>query len=227
MASLLSQLTERAYPVRLIVGTADTGLGSGSGHLLAMLRMLALCERRVPDTGGAQDGESLPLMHNKKRGYTVAVVPWSDQEASASPVQADGYSMPRSSKNGTCFLIELPWLPFSLPPRHQWARTGAERPVLAPSPPSSSSSSRCFALKEGNHSRAITRVSVSPTFWNVLLIVPFSSYSSISPPCRKTCYRPVSLSRRSWISILLTFNNGMTHRHLYAISLWPSSRPPH
>jgi uncharacterized protein (DUF58 family) len=89
VASLLSQLTERAYPVRLVVGTVDSGLGSGSGHLLAMLRLLALCERRLPDTGGAQHGESLPLMHNDERGYTVAVVPWSDQEASASPVQAD------------------------------------------------------------------------------------------------------------------------------------------
>ncbi|TKB59965.1 MAG: DUF58 domain-containing protein [Nitrospira sp.] len=89
VASLLSQLTERTYPVRLIVGTVDSGLGSGSGHLFAMLRVLALCERRVPGTGSVQYGESLPLMHNDERGYTVAVVPWSDQEASASPVQAD------------------------------------------------------------------------------------------------------------------------------------------
>jgi uncharacterized protein (DUF58 family) len=89
VASLLSQLTERTYPVRLIVGTVDSGLGSGSGHLFAMLRLLALCERQVPGTGSVQYGESLPLMHNDERGYTVAVVPWSDQEASASPVPAD------------------------------------------------------------------------------------------------------------------------------------------
>jgi len=89
VASLLSQLTERAYPVRLIVGTVDSGLGSGSGHLLAMLRELALCERRLPGTGGLHHSESLPLTHNDERGYTVAVVPWSDPEASASPVHAD------------------------------------------------------------------------------------------------------------------------------------------
>ena len=89
VASLLSQLTERAYPVRLIVGTVDSGLGSGSGHLLAMLRELALCERRLPGTGGLLHSESLPLTHNDERGYTVAVVPWSDPEASASPVHAD------------------------------------------------------------------------------------------------------------------------------------------
>ena len=89
VASLLSQLTERAYPVRLIVGTVDSGLGSGSGHLLAMLRELALCERRLPGTGGLHHSESLPLTHNNEQGYTVAVVPWSDQEVSASMVHAD------------------------------------------------------------------------------------------------------------------------------------------
>ncbi len=89
VASLLSQLTERAYPVRLIVGTVDSGLGSGSGHLLAMLRELALCERRLPGTGGLHHSESLPLTHNDEQGYTVAIVPWSDQEVSASMVHAD------------------------------------------------------------------------------------------------------------------------------------------
>ena len=89
VASLLSQLTERAYPVRLIVGTVDSGLGSGSGHLLAMLRELALCERRLPGTGGLHHSESLPVTHNDEQGYTVAVVPWSDQEVSAGTVHAD------------------------------------------------------------------------------------------------------------------------------------------
>ena len=90
VASLLSQLTERAYPVRLIVGTEDSGLGSGSAHLLAMLRLLALCKRQPPDTDAiAHHGESTPLVYEGERGYTVAVVPWSDQAVSAHMVQAD------------------------------------------------------------------------------------------------------------------------------------------
>jgi uncharacterized protein (DUF58 family) len=89
VASLLSQLIERAYPVRLIAGTEDSGLGSGSGHLIAMLRLLALCERQPPGADDAHHGERLPLIHDNERGYTVAVVPWSDQAASASTVQAD------------------------------------------------------------------------------------------------------------------------------------------
>jgi len=90
VASLLWQLTERAYPVRLIVGTEDSRLGSGSAHLLAMLRLLALCERQPPETGGiGHHGEPPPLTHEGERGYTVAVVPWSNQAAPTNTVQAD------------------------------------------------------------------------------------------------------------------------------------------
>ena len=90
VASLLSQLTERAYPVRLIVGTEDSGLGSGSAHLLAMLRLLALCKRQPPETDAmAHHGEFPPLTYAGEQGYTVAVVPWSDQAVSAATVQAD------------------------------------------------------------------------------------------------------------------------------------------
>ncbi len=90
VASLLWQLTERAYPVRLVVGTEDSGLGSGSAHLLAMLRLLALCERQPPETSGVgHHGEDPPLTHEGERGYTVAVVPWSDQTAPTNTVQAD------------------------------------------------------------------------------------------------------------------------------------------
>lgn len=90
VASLLWQLTERAYPVRLVVGTQDSGIGSGSSHLLAMLRLLALCERQPPETSGVGHyGEHPPLTHEGERGYTVAVVPWSDQTAPTNTVQAD------------------------------------------------------------------------------------------------------------------------------------------
>jgi uncharacterized protein (DUF58 family) len=90
VASLLWQLAERAYPVRLVVGTEDSGLGSGSAHLLAMLRLLALCERQPPETGGAgHHSEHPPLTHEGERGYTVAVVPWSDQTAPTNTMQAD------------------------------------------------------------------------------------------------------------------------------------------
>ena len=90
VASLLWQLTEQAYPVRLIVGAEDSGLGSGSAHLLAMLRLLALCRRQPPGTDGiGYDDEPPPLDYEGERGYTVAIVPWSDQAAATTMVQAD------------------------------------------------------------------------------------------------------------------------------------------
>jgi uncharacterized protein (DUF58 family) len=87
VASLLWQLTERAYPVRLIVGTEDSGLGLGSAHLLAMLRLLALCERQPPETSD-HDEHSL-FTYDGEGSYTLAVVPWSNQAAPANTMQAD------------------------------------------------------------------------------------------------------------------------------------------
>jgi uncharacterized protein (DUF58 family) len=87
VASLLWQLTERAYPVRLIVGAEDSGLGLGSAHLLGMLRLLALCERQPPETGD-HDEPSL-FTYDGEGSYTLAVVPWSNQAAPTNTMQAD------------------------------------------------------------------------------------------------------------------------------------------
>jgi hypothetical protein len=55
-----------------------------------MLRLLALCERQAPETGGVgHHSESPPLTHEGERGYTVAVIPWSDQAVPVSAMQAD------------------------------------------------------------------------------------------------------------------------------------------
>ena len=90
VASLLWQLTERVHPVRLIVGTEDSGLGSGYPHLMAMLRLLALCERQSPETDKMGHHAELSLLAREgERGYTLAVIPWSDQATPANTVQAD------------------------------------------------------------------------------------------------------------------------------------------
>ena len=90
VASLLSQLTERAYPVRLLVGTEDSGLGTGSAHLMAMLRLLALCKRQPPESDHIDHPGGSPLLIREgERGYTLAIVPWSDQTTFAHAVEAD------------------------------------------------------------------------------------------------------------------------------------------
>ena len=89
VASLLWQLSQKSYPLRLIVDADDSGLGSGTDHLVTMLRLLALCERRSP---GSRDKTSedpvYELGHDAERGYTVAVMPCSDAEM-VPPMAAD------------------------------------------------------------------------------------------------------------------------------------------
>ncbi len=90
VASLLSQLSKRSYPLRVIVGREDSGLGSGSDHLLTMLRLLALCERRRPGLAEIHAVDSLSAFaHDSERGYTLAVLPWLDPKAPTVTACAD------------------------------------------------------------------------------------------------------------------------------------------
>jgi uncharacterized protein (DUF58 family) len=86
VASLLWQLSLKSYPLRLIVDAEDSGLGSGADHLVTMLRMLALCERRSPCSSHKGSADPLhELGPDAERGYTVAVMPWSDPNRLAPP----------------------------------------------------------------------------------------------------------------------------------------------
>jgi len=87
-ASLLWQLSKKSYPLRLIVDAEDSGedsgLGSGEDHLVTMLRMLALCERRWPGVNSESDADApYRVGHDADRGYTVALMPWSDRNLPA------------------------------------------------------------------------------------------------------------------------------------------------
>ena len=89
VASLLWQLSQKSYPSRLIVDAEDSGPGSGSDHLLTMLRLLALCERRSPEFGREEPTNPMTTLgQDAERGYTVMVVPWSDSH-DPMPMAAD------------------------------------------------------------------------------------------------------------------------------------------
>jgi uncharacterized protein (DUF58 family) len=84
VASLLWELSRRSYAVRLVVGAADSGFGSGSTHFGIILRLLALCERRNPN-----EGETPFHVHHSEDGYLLAVIPWADSLALAAMADAD------------------------------------------------------------------------------------------------------------------------------------------
>jgi hypothetical protein len=55
-----------------------------------MLRLLALCERQWPEVDGVgNDREHSPFNNEGERGYTVAVLPWTNQAAATNAVRAD------------------------------------------------------------------------------------------------------------------------------------------
>jgi len=87
VASLLWQLTQRNFPLRLLVGEEDSGQGVGSEHLLAMMRLLALCRRRP--TGSQGSGPDVSTLLDSDPGYTLAVVPWTDPEGGGRTIAAD------------------------------------------------------------------------------------------------------------------------------------------
>lgn len=84
VASLLWELSQRSYAVRLVVGMTDSGFGSGSMHFETILRLLALCKRQNPN-----DKKTPFYFHDGEGGYLVAVVPWADPMALAPWADAD------------------------------------------------------------------------------------------------------------------------------------------
>jgi uncharacterized protein (DUF58 family) len=88
VASILCELSERQYPLRLVIGGEDSGFGSGSDHLLSMMRLLALCRRRPPDAHAFPSGKA-PAIQNADRAYTLAIVPWVDPTTGQGMIEAD------------------------------------------------------------------------------------------------------------------------------------------
>ncbi len=84
VASLLWELSQRSYAVRLVVGAADSGFGSGPTHFWAIHRLLALCARRKPN-----DEETRFYVHDSDGEYLLAVIPWDGSTALAAMADAD------------------------------------------------------------------------------------------------------------------------------------------
>lgn len=84
VASILWELSQRSYAVRLVVGAADSGFGSGPTHFWTILRLLALCARRKPN-----DEDTQFHVHDSEGEYLLAVIPWADSTVLAAMADAD------------------------------------------------------------------------------------------------------------------------------------------
>lgn len=75
-ASIIQHLTHRGYILQLIVGSSHSPFGQGDLHLLNLLRILALCERRSPLAESGPPGESSGHPVNLEGGTMIAVHAW-------------------------------------------------------------------------------------------------------------------------------------------------------
>ncbi len=74
-ASLVHHLAQRGYQLKLTAGSARSSFGQGEAHLLDLLRILALCERRAQDDA-LQPQTDLFTVPDDDDGVLIVVRPW-------------------------------------------------------------------------------------------------------------------------------------------------------
>lgn len=75
-ASLLHHLAIRGYHLKLTAGSFRSSFGQGEPHLLDLLRVLALCERRAPDVHLPPHPDLCRESEGRDSGVLIVVRPW-------------------------------------------------------------------------------------------------------------------------------------------------------
>lgn len=75
-ASIIQHLAQCGYILQLIVGSSRSSFGHGDLHLLELLRMLALCERRWPLAESVEPGDLSGDSLADQGGMMIAVQSW-------------------------------------------------------------------------------------------------------------------------------------------------------
>ena len=75
-ASIVQYVAQRGYMLQLFVGSSRSSFGQGDGHLLELLRMLALCERCSPLAGSSVPTELSGDPLEVDEGAMIVVQPW-------------------------------------------------------------------------------------------------------------------------------------------------------
>jgi uncharacterized protein (DUF58 family) len=82
--SLVHHLAVRGYHLKLSAGSTHSSFGQGEAHLADLLRILALCERRSPDSEVQPQDDRLSEQHDMESGTVIRVRPWNGVEMSGA-----------------------------------------------------------------------------------------------------------------------------------------------
>lgn len=82
--SLVHHLAVRGYHLKLSAGSTHSSFGQGEAHLPDLLRILALCERRAPDTEMPPQDDRLSEPNEMESGTVIRVRPWNGVERSGT-----------------------------------------------------------------------------------------------------------------------------------------------
>jgi uncharacterized protein (DUF58 family) len=87
--SLVHHLAVRGYHLQLTIGASRSPVGLGEAHLLDLLRMLALCERRAPHGEMRSETDQFTELQGTEDGGALIVVrPWRGAEVPSPTVPA-------------------------------------------------------------------------------------------------------------------------------------------
>jgi hypothetical protein len=79
-ASLVHHFASQGYHLRLVAGSTRSSFGQGETHLIDLLQILALCERRSPDMNLGPQDDPFTERHDVEEGVLIAVRPWDGAE---------------------------------------------------------------------------------------------------------------------------------------------------
>jgi uncharacterized protein (DUF58 family) len=94
-ASLVHHFTMRGYHLRLVAGPVCSSFGQGEAHLIDLLRILALCERRDPEGNIGYQDDRFGERHDGGEGALIVVRPWDGAAVQGSPtllIDAAGFA---------------------------------------------------------------------------------------------------------------------------------------
>ncbi|TKS61852.1 MAG: hypothetical protein EWM72_00255 [Nitrospira sp.] len=79
-ASLVHHFANRGYHLQLVAGSSRSSFGQGEAHLINLLRILALCERRSPNMDLGPQDDPFTERQDVEEGALIDVRPWEGAE---------------------------------------------------------------------------------------------------------------------------------------------------